>query len=113
MQEIREKIEELVKAGTDTWDRATGLVSSTKDRAVGSVADTKNHTTEYIRAKKNYIAGQLNEITDAASSNIDNVRDNVERVQEQLRPTCEFFHLHPVVGSLSVGAAVQAFRVCK
>lgn len=102
MDSIRAKINEVTGAVKASFNQTTGYFTDQRDQAVGCV---KN--------KVETVVSQYNGIKNSATSEISKVQKDIEQGKEQLSPTFEFFRLHPVVGSLSVGAGVQATRMCK
>ena len=102
MDSIRAKINEVSLGVKDSFHHTTGYFTDQRDKAVGSV----KHKIETA-------VSQYNGIKNSAASEISKIQKEVEQGKEQLSPTFEFFRLHPVVASLTVGAGVQATRVCK
>jgi hypothetical protein len=107
MESIRASIDGAVKEVTDTWAGAVGAVRAQRDSAQSRFNGAKHFTVSHITQAEEAVTGAKHNVEGAAKE----IQGNAQRVREELKPTIEFFHLHPVVSSLSVGAAVQAMRV--
>lgn len=113
MDYLRGLIDGAVRESQAAWDRSTGYVALTKRQTIDYVKDKKDETTGLVKSKIDHVTEQYSEISNVVTTNIKDIKEEAHRGREQLAPTLEFFHLHPVVSSLSVGFGVQAVRICK